>query len=1062
MAVIKCKMCGGELVLTEGQYIAECEYCGSRQTVPSADNEKKLNLFSSAHKLRAACEFDRAIGVYDQIRAEFPDEAEAYWGLVLCKYGIEYVDDPGTSKKVPTCHRSSFMSILEDEDFERALENAEPEARRLYLEEGRRLEQIRKDILTVSSKEAPYDVFICYKETDASGDRTLDSQLAQQIYMALTDRGYRVFFARVTLKSALGTQYEPVIFAALNSAKVMLAVGTCYEHFNAVWVKNEWSRFLKLCAQSKDKHLIPCYRDIDAYDMPREFRPLQAVDLGQMGAVQDIVLNMEKYIPLRDTVTVERVVSGGDSRLSSILERGHMALEDGDWSRADSFFEDVLNNDARNAQAYLGKTLAMERCRTLEAFIRKRKELTQTARAESGKLEPDRAHIGQMAEKYCIPGYVTKGELRALYETDTSYSSEVAERERQYSREEKYWAEHKQLSRAERFAAGEVAATLAREKAALFEALDLRVKEARAAEAAARDAVRKRYEEHLRQADLQAQALHEEGAARRDRNYESLAKQAEMAQDIRKLQDIAQRLEDLKGYRESAALVEHCRRRIAEEQEKLRAKEERRRLQWEQELWERQAKRKRQTVASAAVAAAALALFLTVVTVVIPARHYARGQDLMEAGEYLAAAKAFERAGSFRDSEEMTEQCRQARYQQALELKAAGQYTAAIEAFQSIRTFSDSQEQILLCEEAIEDERKAQIYAEALEELEKGYYDTAIELFLTIEDYGDSAEQIARAEQAKSDAASELVYQEAERLLQAGEDKKAALAFGSIPDYKDAFERSLALRDPYFRDTVASCSWFAVGIRNDGTVVGTASALGSGPALLEEIKTWTDVIDIRNNNGDLVALRSDGTVYVAGGAFPEAAKWEHIVQIAMDYELLIGLKADGTLVATGERVVSSGSKATDVYEIHICDGDLYCVFSDGSTGADFGGNSISWDNVRAVDRLKLYDDGTVSESVTIYKNTYSLKGWKDIVSIASYNHFAVGVKADGTVLKVGDLGCNIWGWRNIARIWVPDSPYTVDNLIALTKDGKVLLSKEKETLFNYDVSVLTDIRVPVF
>ena len=37
MAVIKCKMCGGDLILIEGQTVAECEYCGSRQTVPTAE-----------------------------------------------------------------------------------------------------------------------------------------------------------------------------------------------------------------------------------------------------------------------------------------------------------------------------------------------------------------------------------------------------------------------------------------------------------------------------------------------------------------------------------------------------------------------------------------------------------------------------------------------------------------------------------------------------------------------------------------------------------------------------------------------------------------------------------------------------------------------------------------------------------------------------------------------------------------------------------------------------------------------------------------------------------------
>lgn len=52
MAVIKCKMCGGDLILTEGQSVAECEYCGTLQTVPAADNDKKLTLFARANRLQ--------------------------------------------------------------------------------------------------------------------------------------------------------------------------------------------------------------------------------------------------------------------------------------------------------------------------------------------------------------------------------------------------------------------------------------------------------------------------------------------------------------------------------------------------------------------------------------------------------------------------------------------------------------------------------------------------------------------------------------------------------------------------------------------------------------------------------------------------------------------------------------------------------------------------------------------------------------------------------------------------------------------------------------------------
>lgn len=84
-------------------------------------------------------EFDKASAVYESIVAEFPEEAEAYWGLCLCAYGIEYVDDPATGEKKPTCHRTVPTSIMEDSNFEQACENADAIARRMYREEAKAL-----------------------------------------------------------------------------------------------------------------------------------------------------------------------------------------------------------------------------------------------------------------------------------------------------------------------------------------------------------------------------------------------------------------------------------------------------------------------------------------------------------------------------------------------------------------------------------------------------------------------------------------------------------------------------------------------------------------------------------------------------------------------------------------------------------------------------------------------------------------------------------------------------------------------------------------------------------
>ena len=368
MAILKCKMCGGQLDIIDDETVVTCEYCGSKQTIPNVDNEKKLTLFARANRLRLACEFDKAYGVYESIVSEFPEEAEAYWGLVLCKYGIEYVDDPVTGKKIPTCHRSSFECVLEDANFEMTLEYADSVARSVYREEAKAFERIRAGIIEVSSKEEPYDIFICYKETDENGNRTLDSVLAQDVYDALTDKGYKVFFSRITLEDKLGVEYEPYIFAALNSSKIMLVFGTNYEYFNAVWVKNEWSRFLSLIAKGEKKTLIPCYKDIDAYDMPNEFRRLQAQDLGKLGAIQDLLRGIEKILGV-NIKGLGKGFTGITSKDGSVLvQRGNMALEDGDFSGAESYFERALDANPFDAQAYLGKFLAIVHAPSLENF----------------------------------------------------------------------------------------------------------------------------------------------------------------------------------------------------------------------------------------------------------------------------------------------------------------------------------------------------------------------------------------------------------------------------------------------------------------------------------------------------------------------------------------------------------------------------------------------------------------------------------------------------------------------------------------------------------------------
>ena len=296
MALFKCKMCGGELELQSNSNMAECLYCGSKQTVPNVDNDKRLRLYNRANQYRLDNEFEKAYNAYEAIISEKEDESEAYWGLVLSEYGVEYVEDPVSKKRIPTCHRTLVKSVTSNENFKLACKYADSESRMMYEDEAEELDSLQKKILTAASKEEPYDVFICYKETDANGDRTADSVLAQEIYDELTKHGFRVFFSRISLEDKLGKDYEPCIYAALTSAKVMLMVTTDSEYCNAVWVKNEWKRFIDFMKNDSEKVLIPVYRDISPYALPDEFAKLQAQDMSKLGAVQDLVRGVEKIL----------------------------------------------------------------------------------------------------------------------------------------------------------------------------------------------------------------------------------------------------------------------------------------------------------------------------------------------------------------------------------------------------------------------------------------------------------------------------------------------------------------------------------------------------------------------------------------------------------------------------------------------------------------------------------------------------------------------------------------------------------------------------------------------
>ena len=623
MSLFKCKMCGGDLEIAETVSIAECEYCGTKQTVPKATNENLQKLFNRANILRIKSEFDKAEKLYEKIIQVDSTQSEAYWGLILCKYGIEYVDDPVTFKKIPTCHRASYDSIIADNDYKSAIENADMSQRAIYEEQAKEIDRIQKDILALAQKEETYDVFICYKETDADGHRTQDSVIANDIYYQLTNEGFKVFYAAITLEGKLGSAYEPIIFAALNSAKVMLSIGTKPEYFNAVWVKNEWSRFLKIIKKDRSKLLIPCYRDMDAYELPEEFAHIQAQDMSKIGFINDLVRGIKKVVKTDElkstTVVKETVVSSPNTNVAPLLKRAFMFLEDGDWKSADEYCEKVLDNDPENAQAYIGKLM-------VELHVERQDTLKDQAEPFDCRNNYKKAlRFADEKQKAVLIGYIehinTRNENRRL--------EEIYEKATFLMKCARNFAEY--------------------EKAANIFAGILNYKDSEALIEKCRENSQRMRAEEKERAELQRKAGIYSGAVAL-MNYPSGAAYNFSTVHLEKA---IKEFKSISGWRDSDEKVIVCQRKI----EELREKAETHRIERERfaeirrKEAEKRAKRNKKIAIIVTPIVCAIIIFIIVLnTVIIPNVKYNDAIALMEEGNIVEAYEALIALDGYKDS----------------------------------------------------------------------------------------------------------------------------------------------------------------------------------------------------------------------------------------------------------------------------------------------------------------------------------------------------------------------------------------------------------------------------
>ena len=845
MSVFKCKMCGGTIEFNPGDTVGVCDSCGTKQTLPRLDDDRRANLYDRANHFRRNNDFDKAMGIYEQILNEDSSDAEAYWSLVLCRYGIEYVEDPATHKRLPTVNRAQYTSVFADEDYKSALRCADAAQRVLYEQEAHAIDEIQKGILEISSREEPFDVFICYKETDQNGRRTPDSVLANDLYHQLTQEGFKVFFSRITLEDKLGTAYEPYIFAALNSAKVMVVLGTRPEYFNAVWVKNEWSRYLSLIKNGAKKVLIPAYRDMDPYDLPDEFSHLQAQDMSKLGFMQDLIRGIKKLAaaeaPKPAAPQAEPSVPQAGS--APLLKRAFMFLEDGEWSEADAYCEKVLDLEPECARAYLGKLMAELRVRTQAGLRDCAAPFDGNGNYKKALRFADDALADELRGCIC---YINERNENARLEG--IYSGAVQEMQKAAT-QQAFLAAAGKFDTIPGYQDAKALAETCRQKA----------------EESRKDAIYSNGKTFTAQAEREGFSYR-----RRIDDYEFAIKEFSKISGWRDADELAaacqKSLEELEA-QDKAEREEKERKRVAAAAEEARAAKQ----------------RKKTALLLLAGVAVVIAVLLVVFQVIVPSVRYRSAEKLLAAGDYTGAIEAFGALGDYKDAKEQSknaeEQSFPIRYTQAEALLEAKDYTGAAMTFGALDGYKDAgqRSRMLWDEIAV----RATISAGSAHTVGLKADGTVVAVgwnYIGQCNVGGWTDIVA-----VSAGGDYTVGLKADGTVVAVGLNKHGLC--DVSGWTDIV-------------AVSAGGDHTVGLKVDGTVV----AVGWNQYGQCEVSDWTDVAAISAGYYHTVGLKADGTVVAVGqndDGQCEVDDWRDIVAISARYDHTVGLKADGTVVAVG-------------------------------------------------------------------------------------------------------------------------------------------------------------------
>ncbi len=478
-----------------------------------------------------------------------------------------------------------------------------------------------------------------------------------------------------------------------------------------------------------------------------------------------------------------------EAKKEAALKRGFLALEDGEWDKADGFFEILLGYDAESSKAYLGRFLADNKTDSLQSYENEClkqidytvKKMLSSEKEQSGKYyktitacDADESFIEDVITQYSVKEgneELKPSKIKQEFDYDRTYVTIIDAIETYKKRTLTELKDDKNLIKAKRYGDEELLQSIQQLEDNIIKKFDRYISKESKKNKERDKQIPVLYREHLNSVALNIKQRKERWDEEQAKKYAVLKNKAESIingtepYDEDKTNITAVELDRMHGYAESKQLAETLFNEI--------------KFKRSLEYFSNSSSLEQYTVA--------LDMFSKIET-------------YKDSPEYIKKCnKAISELKAEREEKEKAEQKRlrrkkrrktvlvcaililvvmavsayfvytkviypAERYDHGIEELEAGNYDEAVEIFEKLGDYKDSSKMV--------DESK---YQKALSMFDSRKYDEAIEIFTQLADYKDSKNKV-----------DESKYEIAMNLYEAGKTYDSYVLFGQIESFKDA------------------------------------------------------------------------------------------------------------------------------------------------------------------------------------------------------------------------------------------------------------------------------------